>query len=96
MMTSYGLSGKQWSPSDLVRDVSEVTQTDFSGFFAHFIASRERLPVKQCFTNAGLDIAIADYGGEAFIFPQANPSRSARATREQLMLQQKPTADLSH
>jgi hypothetical protein len=54
------------------------------------------LPVKQCFANAGFDIVFADYSGEAFIFQQASPSRSARAIREQLMLQHKPTVDLPH
>jgi predicted metalloprotease with PDZ domain len=96
MMTGYGLTGKQWSSNDLMRNISEVAGTDLSGFFAQYIASRGPLPVKQCFANAGFDIVLADYGGEAFIFQQASPSRSARAIREQLMLQHKPTADLPH
>jgi predicted metalloprotease with PDZ domain len=53
MMTRYGLAGKPYLPDDLIRDASEVAGTDFSSFFARYIASRERLPVKQCFADAG-------------------------------------------
>jgi hypothetical protein len=92
MMTRYGPTGKQWSRDDLIRDVSEVAGTDLSGFFTHYIASRKRLPLKQCFADAGFDVVLADYGGEAFIFPQTNASRSARAIYEQLTTQHKPAA----
>jgi predicted metalloprotease with PDZ domain len=87
MMTRYGLTGKQYSPDDLIRDASEVAGTDLSSFFLRYIASRERLPVKQCLADAGFDAALTDYGGEAFIFPQTNPPAPARAIREQLTAQ---------
>jgi predicted metalloprotease with PDZ domain len=88
MMTRYGLTGKQYSPDDLIRDASEVAGTELSGFFSRYIASRERLPVKQCLADAGFDAALADYGGEAFIFPQA--------LREQLMSQYGPGTGAAH
>ena len=91
-MIRYGLTGKQYSPDDLIRDSSEVAGIDQGSFFSRYIASRERLPVKQCLADAGFDVALTDYGGEAFIFPQSNPSASARAVREQLTSQHKLTA----
>ena len=96
MMVRYGLTGKQYSPDDLIRDISEVAGADLSGFFARYITSRERLPVKQCFADAGYDVALADYAGEAFIAPQAHPSPSARAIREQLMSQPALVVDAAH
>jgi hypothetical protein len=53
------------------------TLADLSGFFSHYTASREHLPVKQCLADAGFDAALADYGGEAFISFQINPTASA-------------------
>jgi predicted metalloprotease with PDZ domain len=85
MMARYGLTGNQWALSDLIRDASEVAGTDLSGFFSHYIASRERLPAKQCLADAGFDAAVADYGGEAFISLQSNPTASARAIRQKLI-----------
>jgi predicted metalloprotease with PDZ domain len=85
MMTRYGLPGMQWALSDLVRDASEVAGTPLDGFFSRYIAARERLPVKQCLADAGFDAALAEYSGEAFISPQANPLPSARVVREKLM-----------
>jgi predicted metalloprotease with PDZ domain len=96
MMVRYGLTGKQYSPDDLIRDISEVAGADLSAFFARYITSRERLPVKQCFADAGYDVALADYAGEAFIAPQAHPSPSARAIREQLMPQPGHVVDPAH
>jgi predicted metalloprotease with PDZ domain len=96
MLTRYGLTVRQWSTDDLIHDASEVAGTDLSSFFSRYIASRERLPVKQCFADAGFDIALADYAGEAFISPQAHSSRSARGIREQLTQQHMLAADLSH
>lgn len=91
MMTRYGLTGKPYTPDDLIRDASKVAGTDLSSFFSRYIASRERLPVKQCLADAGFDSALADYGGEAFITPQRNPSASARTIRERLMIQPQST-----
>ena len=85
MMARYGLTGNQWALSDLIRDASEVAGTDLSGFFSHYITSRERLPAKQCLADAGFDAAVADYGGEAFISLQSNPTASARAIRQKLI-----------
>jgi len=67
MMDQYGLTGKQWTRDDLVRDASKIAGADLSGFFSRYIASRGMLPVKQCLTEAGLDAALLDYAGEAFI-----------------------------
>lgn len=87
MMTRYGLTGKQYSPDDLIRDASEVAGTDLSSFFSRYIASRERLPVKECFAQAGFNANVADYAGEAFITPQANPSPQALGIRERMLRQ---------
>jgi hypothetical protein len=54
------------------------------------MASREHLPVKQCLADAGFDAALADYGGEAFISFQINPTASARVIREKLTPRHKP------
>jgi len=88
MMNRYGLAGKQWSNDDLVRNVSEVAGTDLLSFFSHYIAARERLPVKQCFADAGFLIVFSDYAGEAFITLQTSPTSSARAIRKKLMPQE--------
>ena len=66
--------------------------TDLTGFFSRYIASRERLPIRECLADTGLDAVLADYAGEAFISPQANPSASARAIRECLISQPEATA----
>ncbi len=89
MMTRYGLTGNQWTPTDLIDEASRVAGADLSGFFSHYIAARDRLPVKQCLADSGFDIAIEDYGGEAFISPQSDPTASARAIREKLIPQPK-------
>jgi hypothetical protein len=46
--------------------------------------------VKQCLADAGFDAALADYGGEAFISFQINPTASARVIREKLTPRHKP------
>jgi predicted metalloprotease with PDZ domain len=87
MMDRNGLTGNSWSTDELIRDVNEVTGTDLSNFFSRYIASRDPLPVKQCFADAGFDATLADYAGEAFITPETNPSPSARAVRARLLRQ---------
>ena len=84
MMDQYGLTRKQWTSDDLVRDASHVAGTDLSEFFSRDIANRGMLPVKECLTEAGFDAALLDYAGEAFITPQEHPSAEARAIRERL------------
>jgi predicted metalloprotease with PDZ domain len=96
MLTLYGITARQWSTDDLIHDTSEVAGTDLSSFFSRYIKSRERLPVKQCFADTGFDIALADYAGEAFISPQAHPSRSTRGIRDQLTPQFKLATGSSH
>ncbi len=89
MMIRYGLTGKPWSPNDLIEDASQVAGRDLSVLFSHFIASREHLPAKQCFAEAGFDVAIADYNGEAHISPQSDPAPLARGIRKKLTSHQK-------
>ena len=87
MMNQYGLTGKQWTSDDLVRDVSEVAGTDLREFFSRYIANRGILPAKECLAEAGFDVALSDYAGEAFITLQERPSPAARAMRERLTRQ---------
>lgn len=84
MMQRYGLTGKQWGSDDLVRDASEVAGVDLSDFFSRYISNREMLPVKTCLRDAGLDAALSDYAGEAFITLQERQSMAARLIRERL------------
>lgn len=87
MMQQFGLTGKQWTSDDLVRDASEVAGTDLREFFSRYISNRGMLPVKECLKQAGFDATLSDYAGEAFISLQEHPSPAARAIREQLIPQ---------
>ena len=85
MMRHYGLTGKPWGNDDLIREASEVAGMDFSPFFTRYISQRQRLPVEDCLRDAGLDAALLDYAGEAFVSLQQHPSPAAREIRGRLL-----------
>lgn len=85
MMDRYGVTGKHWNSATLIRDTSEVAGIDAGNFFAHYVASRQPLPVQQCLASAGLNAALIGYAGEAFIQPEENSSPEAHAIRDRLL-----------
>ncbi len=85
MDTRFGLTGTKYTPADLQSAASEVAGTNLSGFFSHYIASPESLPVKDCLSDAGFEASIVDYGGEVYVNPMPTPSASAHAIRRRLL-----------
>lgn len=84
MFTRFGLTGKEWTPRDLVHVSSEVAGTDLSAFFEKYISSSNPLPVKECLAAAGFDGSILNFSGEAYVTPKPNPTRLAQEIRERL------------
>jgi predicted metalloprotease with PDZ domain len=88
MMERNGLTGKKFTPDDLMRNASEVAGAALSGWFAKNIFAREPLPVKQCLADAGFDANLEGWAGEAFISPAPDPSTPALAIRQRLLANQ--------
>jgi predicted metalloprotease with PDZ domain len=86
MFTRFDLTGKQWTPEDLVQSASEVAGTDLSSFFQKYIVVPSPLPVQECLATAGFDASILNYSGEAFVTPKQNPSPLAQQIRDRLWM----------
>jgi len=58
MYREFGITGTKYAMQDVIRIINTVSGADFNEFFQKYLSGRERLPLEECFSYAGLDVCV--------------------------------------